>query len=94
MDFKIFNKFNKYNDSATLNSETVLKEYINACLQYGSGSENNQGYIKRYPNFLALDYVDQGEPLKVIDWINQRALDAKKEGKSIDTVFPPFGEPK
>lgn len=96
-----FNEYNKFNDSKDTNSKESLGNYIKACLTYGSGGKENQGYMKRYPNFIAVDFVDQGDALAVIDWINKKAQEAcsgtlKEGGKQIyiNDIFPPFYDPK
>ena len=79
----------------TINSSDTLKQFVDGCLKYGIGPEKNQGSTKnRYPNFIALDYVDQGNPMEAINWINQKVLDALKTGTPLETIFPPIVEAK
>ncbi|HBR70541.1 TPA: hypothetical protein DIC20_03510 [Candidatus Dependentiae bacterium] len=92
---RVFDEYNKFNDSSTINSSDTLKQFVDGCLKYGIGPEKNQGSTKnRYPNFIALDYVDQGNPMEAINWINQKVLDALKTGTPLETIFPPIVEAK
>lgn len=87
---KLLSQWRAITDSATLNSKKTLTTYINACAQYGIGPKGKQEKMHRtYPNFIAIDFVDQGDALNVVNDINQKAIDAKKAG-TIDKMFEPI----
>lgn len=91
--------FQKVNNSQEINSERTLNTFVNACAEYGVGPVDkdkkidNQAKMRRMkPNFIAIDFVDQGEPLKVINGINQAAVDALNKPNpqvELDKLFGP-----
>jgi len=67
-------------------NSTKLRELIN----YISKNGLDGNYKKRYPNFIALDYVNRGkdgDPLKLINEINHKSKISKNRGK---TIFRPL----
>ena len=57
--------------------ERVLKEGLNS------------GILKaRYPNFIKVDYFNEGNPMHLVNYINQLASDPKKREEMFSPIYP------
>lgn len=70
-------------DFNKINNET-LRTALNQCLD--SGLDQEGLYKKRYPNFIALDFVNEGDAMAIINELNLMANDSAKR----QTMFAPL----
>lgn len=77
--------FNKINNEK-------LRTALNQCLDQGLDKEGL--YKKRYPNFIALDFVNLGDAMAIINEINTMANDPAKRDSMFALLEPVSNLPK
>lgn len=82
-------KLNLGNSFVEINNQKLelLLEDIN------NGIANEKLYAGRAPNFIAIDYVNEGDAMKYVNKINYRALDRSIRKKMFD-VLKAYKEPR